>query len=142
MTAHNRCYDKQRLPGAGPHRLLANIVVGAHEQANEDRDGTLLDHHAGVVTRAAGDVGQRPGRLELEGRVVVALQELDELGHHARVNNVLDRRVTLCKKKGREGAQGESIDGVASRWADFLHTDAGDRPLLLVQHWTRIAGFE
>lgn len=77
------------------HRLLADVVVGAHEQTHEDRDGAFLDHHPCVVARAAGDVGERPRGLELQSRVVIALEELDEFGHHARVDHVLDRRVAL-----------------------------------------------
>lgn len=80
------------------HRLLADVVVGAHQQAHKDRDGSLLDHHAGVVAGAASDVGQRPGGLELQRRVVISLEELDELRHNAGVNHVLDRRVALWER--------------------------------------------
>lgn len=77
------------------YRLLADVVVRAHEQADEDGHGALLDHHPGVLARAARDVGQRPRGLELQGGVVIALQELHELRHHAGIDDVLDRRVAL-----------------------------------------------
>lgn len=75
--------------------MLADVVVRAHEQADEDGHGALLDHYPGVFARAAGDVRQRPRGLELQSGVVIALQELDELRDHARVDDVLDRRVAL-----------------------------------------------
>lgn len=77
------------------HRLLADVIVRAHEQTHEDRDGALLDHHPRVFARAAGDVGERPRRLELQRRVVIALEELDKLGHDPGIDHVLDRRVAL-----------------------------------------------
>lgn len=91
-TAASYAYDT--------HRLLSNVVVGAHQKAHEYRHGSLLDDYAGVVARAASNVGQRPGGLELQRRVVISLEELDELRHHAGVNHVLDRRVSLCERCG------------------------------------------
>lgn len=82
----------QKMPTAA-YRLFADVVVGAHEQTHEDRDGSLFDDDACVVARAARDVGQRPGRLELKSGIVVALKELDELGNNAGVDDVLNRRV-------------------------------------------------
>eukprot|EP00965_Chrysotila_dentata_P004801 157369-Pleurochrysis_carterae.AAC.1 len=54
-------------------RLLAHVVVGAHEQLHEDGDRAIGDDDARVLRCARGDVGQRPRRLELEHRVVAAL---------------------------------------------------------------------
>jgi hypothetical protein len=48
-----------------------------------------------VVRGARRDVGERPGRLELQRGVVLALEELDEARDDALRDDLLDRGVAL-----------------------------------------------
>lgn len=85
-----------------PHGLLAHVVVGAHEESHEDRDGAHFHDDLGVLRRARRDVGQAPRRLELQRGVVVALEEFDEARDDAGVNDGLDRRVLFDAEQSPE----------------------------------------
>lgn len=106
----------------GPDGLLADVVVGREEEANEDGDGSHFHDHLGVLAGAGGDVGERPGRFELQGGVVVALEEFDEAGDDAALDDLLDGRVFLDGQEAAElgGAVGLNGGVVAHDALDHL----------------------
>ena len=53
-----------------------------------------------------GDVGERPGRLELELRPLVVLEERDDARDHVRVDHLLVRRVALRRRRQAARARG------------------------------------
>jgi hypothetical protein len=68
------------------------------EQGSEHRDGTGLNHHLGVRRGTRGNVGQRPGSLELQLRRLRLLQKMDKVRDGAGSNDLIDRRLVLCGK--------------------------------------------
>ena len=68
-----------------PYCLFLDVLVAGGEQLYEDGHRARVDHYPGLVRVAAGDVGQGPGSLELEGALVsaaaaVASEKLHEPG--------------------------------------------------------------
>jgi hypothetical protein len=49
----------------GPDGLLLDVLLLGEQQAHEDGDGARLDDAARLLARPGGDVGERPGSLEL-----------------------------------------------------------------------------
>jgi hypothetical protein len=49
----------------GPDGLLLDVLLLGEQQAHKDGDGACLDDAARLLARPGGDVGQRPGSLEL-----------------------------------------------------------------------------
>lgn len=49
----------------GPDGLLADVKHGRRKEGNEVRNGTGLKDDLSVLRRARGNVGERPGGLEL-----------------------------------------------------------------------------
>ena len=46
--------------------LFANVLIGRHEQADEDGNGTSFDHISRVLGGARGDVRQGPSSFKLQ----------------------------------------------------------------------------
>ncbi|EJK52945.1 hypothetical protein THAOC_27715 [Thalassiosira oceanica] len=104
---------RRAVPGdvaQGPHGLLPHVVVGAQQEPDEDGHGAHLHDHLRVLARSAGDVGEGPRRLELQRGVVVPLQELDEAGHDARVDDLLYGRVLLDRQESAELRRALGLD--------------------------------
>ncbi len=49
----------------GPDGLLLHVLLLGEQQAHKDGDGSRLDNAARLLARPGGDVGERPGSLEL-----------------------------------------------------------------------------
>ena len=79
-----------------PDGLAAHVGVRRAQQLAEDRHRARVDHGARLLGRARQDVRQRPRRLELERRRAVAREERDEARDNARVDDLLDRPVSLA----------------------------------------------
>jgi hypothetical protein len=78
----------------GPDGLLPDIWLVAAEQLDEDGHGTGLDDDLCLLRGTRGDVGQSPCCLKLYERVRGA-EELDKSAYDTRLDNALDRWVTL-----------------------------------------------
>ena len=106
----------------GPNGLFPNVVVGRHEKTDEDGDSTDLNDDLGMIGRAGCNVGKGPGGLELKRRAVVPLEELDEAGDDAGINDLLDGRVLLDGKQPAELRGTLGLDGgiVAHHTGDHL----------------------
>mmetsp|Transcript_5742 Transcript_5742/g.11447 ORF Transcript_5742/g.11447 Transcript_5742/m.11447 type:complete len:512 (-) Transcript_5742:106-1641(-) len=83
----------------GPDGLFADVVVGARQETDKNRDGTNFNDNLGMFRGSTGNVGQSPSRLELQGRVIFALQKFDKARHHTRVNDLLNRRILFDRKQ-------------------------------------------
>src|SRR3989344_1100674 len=79
--------------------LLTDIVVVGREETDKDGDGALLDDDPGLLRGARGDVGKGPGGFELELRVVVVREELDEAGNDSGGDDLLDGGVALNREE-------------------------------------------
>ena len=88
----------------GPHRLLAHVLVRRVEELQEEGDGAGGHHGLGLLAGAGGDVGEGPGRLELQaggvlrGREAARLQA-PHLGRRGRKR----RRKRRSRKRRRRG---------------------------------------
>ena len=71
------------------------MLVRGRDQADEGLDGPALHHSRRLVGRPGGDVGQSPGRLELDGRTVHEPQEGHELGDQAGADQLVDGGVLV-----------------------------------------------
>ena len=89
----------------GPHRLLADIRLGAREELDEYRDGAGLDNDLGLGGRARGDVRQGPRGLELNEGVGRA-EELDKAAHDTGLDDFLDGGVALLGEEFPELGRG------------------------------------
>jgi hypothetical protein len=49
----------------GPDGLLLDVLLLGEQQAHKDGDGARLDDTTRLLARPGGDVGERPGSLEL-----------------------------------------------------------------------------
>ena len=83
----------------GPHALLADLLRWAREELDQDRHRAVVNNMLHVLRGARGDVGECPGRLKLERRVIVALEKLDEPRASPRVDHLLGMPVVLCTSK-------------------------------------------
>ena len=96
-----------------PNRLLAHVIVRRHEELHENGHRAVGDHHARVLRRARGNVRERPSRLELEHRIVGALQELHEARHYARRDHLRDwRRALDAEQLAELSDRGQLVIGV------------------------------
>lgn len=76
-----------------PDCLLADVLLGWGDQADEGRDGPAIHHGGRLIRRPRGYVGQRPGRLELNRRAIGEGEEGHKLGDEAGSNHLVDGRV-------------------------------------------------
>ena len=96
-----------------PNSLLAHVIVRRHEELHEIGHRAVGDHHARVLRRARGNVRERPSRLELEHRIVGALQELHEARYHARRDHLRDwRRALDAEQLAELSDRGQLVIGV------------------------------
>lgn len=77
----------------GPDRLLNNPHIRRLQQLHEERNSSLVDDALALNGGAGRDIGERPGGLELQLRVLHLLHIPDHLGDESGVNNRLDGRV-------------------------------------------------
>ena len=96
-----------------PHGLLAHVRVGRREELHEGGHGARLDHVTRLGRRARGDVGERPGGLELQQRLVVVAQVGDEVLDQVGLDHVVDGRIALARQHLAYGLHGgEELVGV------------------------------
>lgn len=69
-------------------------VWGRH-QVDEGRDSPALHHSRGLIRSARGNVGKRPGCLELDRRALVHRQEADKPLNEAGIDDAVNRWVLL-----------------------------------------------
>ena len=124
-----QCYRRvapalRRVPGdvaEGPDGLLLHVLLLRQQQVHEDGHGARVDDLPGLEAGARGDVGERPGRLELQHGVVRGPQELHEPwrggeggavaaaglpGDDARLYDLVNRRVGLPRQQLPESLGG------------------------------------
>ena len=77
--------------------LLPYIVVGGVEELHKTRDGSLFDTDMSMLRGSRGNVGERPCCLKLQGWSLPPLEELDKPWDNPNIDNLLDRRISLCK---------------------------------------------
>lgn len=77
----------------GPNGLLADVWVRWRHQVYEGWNGPSFHDCRGLVRGTWGDVGQRPGRLKLDGRAFGQCQKTDKPLDEAGVNDAVDGRV-------------------------------------------------
>lgn len=78
-----------------PDGLLDQLDDGFLEQADVERDDAFLDQRVDLQGRAGGQVGHAPGGFDLQVRVRLVVDHLDEHGDRVRVDDFLDRRVLV-----------------------------------------------
>ncbi len=86
----------------GPKRLLCHNGILIFEQLAKNGDSALIDNGLSLEGVAGGDIGERPGGLELQMRVLLGLHELDQRRDQVRVDDRLDRRDFYFKRKPTE----------------------------------------
>ena len=77
----------------GPDGLFTNVLLGRFKEAKEVLDRARNHDGFGLHRRARGDVGEHPCGFELEIRLIVFSEAVDEDGQHAGLNDLVDRRV-------------------------------------------------
>ena len=104
----------------GPDCLLAHVLVWGVEQLQEERDGPGVDHGLGLLAGAAGDVGEGPGGLELEGGLVRAGQTAHQHWQDAGQYQGVYRRISVRGQELPGGLHGGQL-GVGVLVSGPLH---------------------
>ena len=73
-----------------PDCLLLHVLLLAKQQRNKDRNRSGIDHLPRLLTGPTGDVGQRPGRLELEDSVVGGAEELNKPRYYSSLDDLAE----------------------------------------------------
>lgn len=79
----------------GPDGLLADVLVGGCDQANEGRDGPAPHNSSCLISGPRGDVGQSPGSLKLDWRAVCQPQEGNKLGDQPSTDDLVNGGMPL-----------------------------------------------
>ena len=74
----------------GPDCLLLHVLLLAEQQRNKDRNCPRIDHLPRLLAGPTGDVGQRPGRLELEDSVVGGAEELNKPRYYSSLDDLAE----------------------------------------------------
>ena len=74
----------------GPDCLLLHVLLLAKQQRDKDRNRSGIDHLPRLLTGPTGDVGQRPGRLELEDSVVGGAEELNKPRYYSSLDDLAE----------------------------------------------------
>lgn len=98
QTAATREVDVTGDVPQSPDGLLADVLMGGRDQAHEGVDGTAPHHGSGLIRRPGGDVGQSPGRLELDGRVRRHAEEGHELRDEPSADHLIDGGVFVSRQ--------------------------------------------
>ena len=88
----------------GPDGLFTDVGVGGGHQADEGRDGAPIHHSCRLLRASRRDVGERPGRLKLDGGAIRQCQEGHKARDEASLDDAVDGRVLL---PGQELPAGE-----------------------------------
>ena len=72
----------------GPDCLLLHVLLLAEEERDKDRNCSGVNNLPRLLTGATGDVGQRPGGLELEDRVLGGAEELNKPRYYSSLDNL------------------------------------------------------
>lgn len=83
----------------GPDRLLADVLVGGCDQANEGRNGPALNNSSGLIRSPRSNVSQSPGGLKLDRRTVYQSQEGDKLGDETSADHLVDGRMLVTRQQ-------------------------------------------